>query len=253
MKRTILSGLVVIICAGALFAQQDQQQQQQQPAAAAEVGTPGATDINDTVPQTELSEISIDKFETEGFWRTNISSDSGFTLSRLFDGGSKDKTPIEGEAGLDIPDSKVLGVKVDFLRRGLTSVYITAARPIPVEGIVKTVSVQVAGRNYNHNLVLLVQDFYGRNFEIQMGRLNFQGWKNLTAVIPPQQELGMSGIVQQNYHYSNVSGIKILGFRIDCDLPDTYGTYYVYLDDLRAVTDLFTENLRDPDDPIDSW
>jgi hypothetical protein len=244
MKRTILSGLIVIICAGALFAQQ-------QPAA--EVGTPAATDINNGVPQTELSEISIDKFEMEGFWRSNISSDSGFSVSRLFEGGSRDKMPIEGEAGLDIPDSKVLGVKVDFLRRGYTSLYITAARPIPVEGIVKTISLRVAGRNYNHNLVLLIQDFYGRDFEIQMGRLNFQGWKNLTAAIPPQEELGMRGIVQQNYHYSNISGLKVTGFRIDCDLMDTYGAYYVYLDDLRAVTDLFTENLRDPDDPIDDW
>ncbi|MDR3356289.1 MAG: flagellar filament outer layer protein FlaA [Spirochaetaceae bacterium] len=242
MKR-VLSGLMVIICAGALFAQQ-------QPA---DVGTPQPTDINDSVPQTELSEVSVDKFEMEGFWRSSISSDSGFTVSRLFDGAPKDKTPIEGEAGLDIPDTKVLGVKVDFLRRGYTSLYITAARPIPVEGIVKTVSLWVAGRNYNHRLVLLIQDFYGRGFEIPMGRLNFQGWKNLTAVIPPQQELGMNGIVQKNYHYGNVSGLKIVGVRIDCDLADTYGAYFVYLDDLRAVTDLFSENLRDADDPIDDW
>ncbi|MDR2795572.1 MAG: flagellar filament outer layer protein FlaA, partial [Spirochaetaceae bacterium] len=214
---------------------------------------PAPTDINGSVPQTELSEISIDKFEMGGFWRSSISSDSGFTASRLFDGGPRGKTPIEGEAGLDIPDTKVLGVKVDFLRRGYTSLYIMAARPIPVEGIVKTVSIWAAGRNYNHKLVLLLQDFYGRDFEIPMGRLNFQGWKNMIAVIPPQQELGMNGIVQQNYHYSNVSGIKITGFRIDCDLMDTYGAYYVYLDDLRAVTDLFTENLREPDDPADDW
>lgn len=242
MKRIILSGLIVIICAGVLFAQQ-----------ADPVGAPEPTDINNGTPQTELSEISIDKFEMEGFWRSNISSDSGFTVSRLFEGGSKDKTPIEAEAGLNIPDIKVLGVKVDFLRRGYTSLYITAARPIPVEGIVKTISLWVAGRNYNHNLVLLIQDFYGRDFEIQMGRLNFQGWKKLTAVIPPQQELGMNGIVQQNYHYSNISGLKVIGFRIDCDLMDTYGAYYVYLDDLRASTDLFTETLREPDDPIDDW
>jgi hypothetical protein len=243
MKRTVLSGLIVIICAGALFAQQPP----------ADVGTPTPDDINNGMPQTELSEISVDKFEMEGFWRTNISSDSGFTVSRLFEGGQRDKPPIEGEAGLDISDSKVLGVKVDFLRRGYTSIHIMAARPIPVEGIVKTVSVRVAGRNYNHRLVLLIQDFYGRDFEIDMGRLNFQGWRNLVGVIPPQQELGLNGIVQQNYHYSSVSGLKVTGFRIDCDLADTFGSYYVYLDDLRAVTDLFTENLRDPDDPIDDW
>jgi uncharacterized protein YbjQ (UPF0145 family) len=163
------------------------------------------------------------------------------------------KTPIEGEAELDIPDNKVLGTKVDFLRRGYTSVYITAARPIPVEGIVKTISVWAVGRNYNHKLTLLIQDFYGRNFEIYMGRLNFQGWKNMTAVIPPQQELGMNGIVQQNFHYSNISGIKVTGFRIDCDPMEAFGSYYVYFDDIRAITDLFTENMRDPDDPVDDW
>jgi hypothetical protein len=86
-----------------------------------------------------------------------------------------------------------------------------------------------------------------------MGALNFQGWKNMIAVIPPQQELGMSGIVQQNFHYSNISGIKVVGFRIDCDPMEAFGSYYVYLDDLRAITDLFSENLRDPDDPSDDW
>jgi hypothetical protein len=75
----------------------------------------------------------------------------------------------------------------------------------------------------------------------------------MTAVIPPQQELGTNGIVQQNFHYSNISGIKVTGFRIDCDPMEALGTYFVYFDDLRAVTDLFTEDLRDPDDPIDDW
>ncbi|MDR0706482.1 MAG: flagellar filament protein FlaA, partial [Treponema sp.] len=33
----------------------------------------------------------------------------------------------------------------------------------------------------------------------------------------------------------------------------TYGTYYLYLDDLRAVTDLFLEDNRDSDDIADGW
>ncbi|MDR0382893.1 MAG: flagellar filament outer layer protein FlaA [Spirochaetaceae bacterium] len=234
--------MIIAVCAVALVAQD-----------VPEVGTPNATDMNDGLPQQALSEVSVDKFEMEGFWRSNISSDAGFSVSRLFEGGPANKKPIEAEADLNIPDTKVLGTKVDFLRRGNISVYITSARPIPVEGIVKTLSVWVAGRNYNHKLFLLIQDFHGRNFEIYMGRLNFQGWKNLTAVIPPQQELGMNGIVQQNYHYSSISGIKVTGFRIECDPMDAYGSYYVYMDDLRAVTDLFTEDMREADDPFDDW
>jgi hypothetical protein len=48
-------------------------------------------------------------------------------------------------------------------------------------------------------------------------------------------------------------GIRIVGFRIDCDPIEAYGSYYVYFDDLRAVTDLFAENNRDPDDMADGW
>jgi hypothetical protein len=34
---------------------------------------------------------------------------------------------------------------------------------------------------------------------------------------------------------------------------ESYGTYYVYFDGLRAVTDLFAETYRDLDDMTDGW
>jgi hypothetical protein len=48
-------------------------------------------------------------------------------------------------------------------------------------------------------------------------------------------------------------GIKIVGFRVDVDPAEALGSYYLYLDDLRATTDLFAENNRDADDMDDSW
>jgi hypothetical protein len=48
-------------------------------------------------------------------------------------------------------------------------------------------------------------------------------------------------------------GLKVLGFKIECDPMEAYGSYYVYFDDLRAVTDLFAEDNRDVDDMVDSW
>jgi hypothetical protein len=48
-------------------------------------------------------------------------------------------------------------------------------------------------------------------------------------------------------------GLQILGFLIEPDMMEAYGTYYVYFDDLRAYTDLFAEQSRDPDDMVDSW
>jgi hypothetical protein len=205
------------------------------------------------LPQQSLKEISIDKFEQEGYWASYISTDTGFATSRLFSGGPAAKKPVEGEADLNMTDTTVFGTRIDFLRRGHTSIYVNAMRPIPVEGIAKTISVWVAGRNYNHRIYLIIEDSRGHYFELYMGRLNFQGWKRMTVAIPPQQNNGDNGIVQNDYHYSTNMGVRVIGFRIDVDPMEAYGTYYVYFDDLRAVTDLFAEDNRDPDDPRDDW
>ncbi|GHT97989.1 flagellar filament protein FlaA [Spirochaetia bacterium] len=239
MKRYGIAALF-IGCVGFLFAQN-------------EIGGADAGLIGIDSAQQQLKEISIDKFEQEGFWRSFMSSDTGYTVTRLFEGGPTGKEAIPDEADQNVPDQYVLGTRVDFLRRGYTSFTIYPTRPIPIEGITKTISVWVAGRNYNHELKILIQDFFGRPFELYMGKLNFQGWKKLTVGVPPQAEDGQNGIVQRNYHYNNQMGIKIVGFRIDCDPLEAFGSYYVYFDDLRAVTDLFAENSRDEDDMVDSW
>jgi hypothetical protein len=240
MKRYIFV-LVILSLAGFLTAQQN------------ELGTPDAERLGVDAAQQKLKEISVEKFEHEGYWMSSISSDTGFSTTRLFAGGPSGKEPVEDEQDFDIPDQNVLGTRIDFLRRGHTSITLYPTRPIPIEGITKTVSVWVAGRNFNHTLNLLIQDFFGRYYELYIGRLNFQGWKRMTVAIPPQAEDGNHGIVQRNYHYNNQMGIRIVGFRIDFDPMEALGSYYVYFDDLRAVTDLFAEDNRDPDDMLDSW
>jgi hypothetical protein len=241
MKRFIVV-VLFLIAAVALFAQEGN-----------EVGTPNPEMIGIDSAQQQLKEVSVDKFEHDGFWRASISSDEGYVTARLFSGAPSGKQPIPEEDGMDIPDQYVLGARVDFLRRGHSSVLVYPTRPIPIEGITKTVSLWLVGRNFNHEIKLLIQDYFGRNYELYIGKLNFQGWKKLTVAIPPQADDGFHGVVQRNYHYNNQMGIKIMGFRIDCDPTESYGSYYVYFDDLRAVTDLFAENNRDADDMVDFW
>lgn len=242
MKRIAICAMFLVIAAGMVCAQD-------------EIGEADPTMMGIESAQQMLKEVSVDKFESEGFWVSTMSSDQGYTMARLFNGGPLGKEPIPDEEGLDIPDDRVLGVRVDFLRRGHNSFFIRPIRPIPIEGITKTVSVWVVGRNFNHRMTLLLQDFFGKNYEISMGRLNFQGWRKLTVAIPPQSIDGRSGVIQRSYHHnqSNQMGIRITGFRIDTDPMESYGSYYVYFDDLRAVTDLFAEHDRDPDDMVDGW
>lgn len=239
MKRIVFA-VILLASTAFLFAQ-------------TEIGDPNPEKVGVESAQQKLKEVSVDKFEQAGFWISQMSSDEGFTTTRLFEGGPAGKTPIPEETDLNIPDKYVLGTRVDFLRRGFNSFTIVPLRPIPIEGITKTISVWVVGRNYNHTLKILIQDFLGRDYELYLGKLNFQGWKKLTVAIPPQAMDGRNGIIQRDYHYNSQMGIKVVGFKVECDPMESYGSYYLYLDDLRAVTDLFAEENRDPDDMVDSW
>jgi len=241
MKKFLIVTLILSIGSN-LFAQQKQ-----------EIGAPDPERLGIEAGQQMIREVSVEKFEHDGSWRSKMSGDDGYTTTRLFVGAPAAKQKIPEEEGLDIPDKYVLGTRVDFLRRGYSSFTIYPARPIPVEGITKTISVWVAGRNFNHELYVLIQDFFGRDYEFSMGKLTFMGWQKMTATIPPAPEDGLSGVAQRSYHYQGNFGIKITGFRIDCDPMEARGSYYIYFDDLRAYTDLFSESNRDPDDMVDGW
>ena len=199
-----------------------------------------------------LREVSVDKFEREGSWNVHMSPDNGVIAARLFKGNPAMKEPLPEDEGKEDLDTQVLGVRVDFFRRGINSFNIMAGRPMPVEGTVKTVSMWVCGRNQSHDMYLLIQDYFGRNYEVYMGNLGFSGWKKLTAVIMPSPD-GEHGIVQSSAYYGDKPGFKILGFRVDCNPIQAKGSYYLYLDDLRAVTDLYDLENRDEDDMLDNW
>ncbi|MFP3958769.1 MAG: flagellar filament outer layer protein FlaA [Spirochaetaceae bacterium] len=234
MKRAVLFIIVAVAVTGIVFAQDNDTQPE---------------DLGADTAQQALQEVSISRFEDPGFWNVYIPADQGVSTHQRMEGAPADKEPIseEEEAGLVIQDDFVLGVKTEFFPpRQSSSIYIQATRPLAVPGIAKTLSVWVVGRNFNHRLSVVIRDFEGRMSVLNMGRLNFSGWRQLSAPIPPD-------IQQRDAHYSDQGGIEVIGFVIEPDLLETYGSYYVYFDDLRAETDLFTEESRDPDDMVDSW
>lgn len=198
--------------------------------------------------QQELREISLDKFEDDGFWVATMPRDHGFITIRRFEGTPLDKRDLEGEreAGIDEPDTYVLGVKVQHLRRAVTYFSIKPIRPIAVPGITKILSMWVVGRNVKHEIYFIIQDEFGNRAKLPLGNLAFSGWKELRTSIPPH-------IRQSHPRYNSKQGIRITEILIETDPAETYGSYYLYLDDLRAVTDLFAENNRDIDDMNDSW
>lgn len=214
------------------------------------LASPDPTVIGNDSAKQALKEVSVDRFELEGSWNASISPDFGVISSRLFEGSPMAKEPLKGEE--DAPDTNVLGVKVEFFRRGVNSFYIRSSRPIPIEGVTKTISLWVAGRNMDHQMYVLVQDYNGNNFELYLGNLGFSGWKKMTVAVPPTPD-GEHGIIQSSAYDGVKPGLRIVGFRIDCNPVLARGTYYLYLDDLRAVTDLYDIENRDQDDMNDDW
>ena len=75
----------------------------------------------------------------------------------------------------------------------------------------------------------------------------------MTVAIPPQNSAGKTGIIQKDYHYGTSMGLKIVGFRVECDPEEAYGHYYIYFDDLRVVSDLYEVDMHDKDDMSDNW
>ncbi len=197
--------------------------------------------------QQELKEISISKFEDDGFWSANMMRDDGFISLRRFEGSPADKKPIEGETSAQLveTDKYVIGAKVEHLHRAVTAFTISPTSPLPIPGITKTVSLWVVGRNVKHQLYVILDDQFGNRAKVPLGDLAFTGWKKLTAAIPPN-------IKQVDPRYVGKTGISVRSFLIETDPAETYGSYYIYFDDLRAVSDLFSENNRDADDMVDT-
>lgn len=212
------------------------------------VGGPDPASIGVDSAQQKLVEVSVTKFEDVAYWNSAMPLDDGFIQIRRFEGGPLAKEAIAGEEESNVQerDKYVLGAKVQYIKRNMGSFAVFPVKPLPIEGITKTLSVWVVGRNYNHILKILIRDYLGREQELSIGKLNFMGWKKLTVAVPPR-------IIQSEHHFSNLRGIQFIGFRVESNLMESYGSYYIYFDDLRAVTDMFDEEYRDPDDMADGW
>jgi hypothetical protein len=195
-----------------------------------------------------LSRINVTDFEDAAFWRGSMASDEGLITLRRLPGRPAGKEVLQEEEDLGIagPDEFVLGVRVEFYRRGFSTFSVNPVRPIPIPGITKTISVWVIGRNFNHVLKIQFLDFFGRTKELTLGKLNFVGWKQLTVTVPPS-------IPQSDFHFFDQAGIRLTGFQVETDPLEAFGTYYVYLDGVRATSDLFVDAIRDEDDVPDGW
>ena len=124
MKRSLLlSGCILIlfsICS-MVFSQ------------TGEVGRPSADKIGVDTAQQYLRKITITKFEDASFWRATIPGDQGQITWRRLAGKPQekavlDKDRLDAEKALKYPIPEggyVLGVRVDFYKRGMNEIWLS--------------------------------------------------------------------------------------------------------------------------------
>ncbi len=209
----------------------------------------------------------IADFENASEWalgNTSPNLDKDKSGTKIVDGGPE---------GLFIPDKnkkqKILGIKLAFTSKGynfaevLPPVYtedlypnikdlFTSAIPkdnerfIPLPGKIHSIDLWVAGRNYRYTLEIWIQDFNGFIYPLEMGNVNYAGWKNLSRSFPAY-------IPQEENYIPKEKPLKFVKYVLRADPHERADRFYIYLDHMKVITDLHVVRYDGIDNINDNW
>ena len=191
---------------------------------------------------------TLDNFESAGDWEGKMPREDGIIRVMRREGIPQELT------GSDPGAQYVLGAKISFFRRAAIIFAVAPPEPRRIVGEVKSLRVWVIGRGFRHQLKASLRDLRGRAHLIRFNDfLDFKGWKQLEAPIPKNQN-----IIQEDYRYGTAElplGLYLESLIVDCNMTETFGRYYLYLDNLEAEVDEFAlEELRDSRNNMsDDW
>lgn len=195
-----------------------------------------------------LERVVLDDFEEAEDWRAKATSPLGETktlkmiqrglIKDVFD--ERSVPEVKGQDGKysrvsetqeeRIGKNYVLGVKTYFANRGFDRVEVSPPQEFIIKGQVRQVSVWVLGRKFRHTLYAKFRDYKGNTHNIRLGRLDFFGWRKLTAPIP--------GFIPQSTRYSmQDKNLKFVSLFVSSDPHEVGGNFYFYVDDLEVRTD----------------
>lgn len=105
-------------------------------------------------------------------------------------------------------------------------------------GVIKSIQINVLGRNYSNSLSLLLENESGQEQEIFMGYLNFDGWKALQWQNPNYQtEVRNRDIKVLPLYPRSAPFIKLKGIVIHRDAAQDGGDIVSYIKDIKVIYD----------------
>lgn len=140
---------------------------------------------------------------------------------------------------------KYLGMEVKFDRKGDNWVDIVPQKKgtdgkllpyeIPFKGKISRVDMWVWGANYAYELAILVRDCNGRVYELPMGLVNFEGWQNMSVLIP-------TSIQQATSYLNGIQNMSLVALRIRTRPTERVDNFFIFFDQFKALTDTFTSS-----------
>ncbi len=140
-------------------------------------------------------------------------------------------------------DLQVMAITAAFTRQGYNYIDIIPVKdgedgevvhnPLQLTGRVKTIDLWILGTQFDYYLEVHVRDCKGVFHVLRMGDLNFKGWKNLKADIPTTipQYTDFKGVI--------TTGLELVKFRIWTTPYEDVSEYYVFIDQIKILTDDF--------------
>lgn len=149
------------------------------------------------------------------------------------------KKQITAKAKIDdSPDSKYcLGIKCVSFVRGFNWVELKPPSPIRMPENTKAISALIMGRNFRHKICAWVRDDWGQEYRIEMGTLNYKGWKRVATIIP-------SHVKTYSRYVPEYRSLWLTKFVIEFD-PEEYPgeeyAFYLYIDRFEVARDVYKD------------
>ena len=114
---------------------------------------------------------------------------------------------------------------------------------IPIPGRIQYLDLWVWGSNLNYYMEAYFRDHQGVVYNLYLGSLSFQGWRNLRTRIP-------TNIPQSKRILPRLAGLTFVKFRIWTTPVERVDNFYIYFKQMKVLTDTF-ESLYDGDELAD--
>lgn len=158
-------------------------------------------------------------------------------------------------------DLQALGSYFKFDRKGYNNIEFIPVttndageqviNPISIPGRVQKLDLWAWGSDFDYYLEAHIMDPQGVVHVLNMGSLNFVGWKNLTVQIP-------NYIPQSRQYAPYLEGLELIKIVLWTKPLESVSDCYFYLDQIKVLTDVFVsrfdgDELTNPEQVEELW